>query len=100
MSHDHLRRAVSALTLALVVLVAVLEATTHTSRPSYEGLGVALALAFAAVGYVVARQQPRNPIGWIFLSLGLMTLTDYVVRLSSSSITGSMEVICRSGPRA
>jgi hypothetical protein len=80
-SHDHLRRAVAGLTLALVVLVAVLSAATHASRPTFEGLGVALALAFATVGYVVARQQPRNPIGWIFLSLALMTLTDYVVRL-------------------
>ena len=73
---------------------------TPTSALALAVLAFALALAFAAVGYVVARQQPRNPIGWIFLSLGLMTLTDYVVRLSSSSITGSMEVICRSGPRA
>jgi hypothetical protein len=28
-----------------------------------------LMLPFAAVGFVVARKQPRNPIGWIMLSL-------------------------------
>jgi hypothetical protein len=32
-----------------------------------DATGVALVLAFAGVGVVVARRQPRNPIGWLLL---------------------------------
>jgi hypothetical protein len=33
------------------------------------------------VGYVIARHEPRNPIGWIFLALPLFALVDYLARL-------------------
>ena len=41
------------------------------SRASSSGLPLA---PFGIVGYVVARRQPRNPIGWILLALGLVFL--------------------------
>jgi len=33
---------------------------------------VVVLLAFALVGAVVAQHQPRNPVGWLFLGLGLI----------------------------
>src|SRR5215212_2164779 len=32
----------------------------------------AILLTFAVVGAIVASQRPRNPIGWIFCSMGLI----------------------------
>ena len=36
-----------------------------------DATGVALVLAFAGVGVVVARRQPRNPIGWLLLAAAI-----------------------------
>jgi hypothetical protein len=54
---------------------------TRDPWPTNDGLSLAALAAYAAVGYVIARTQPRNPIGWIFLALGITTLFDYVLRL-------------------
>jgi hypothetical protein len=40
------------------------------SRLLLVGLGSAAALLYAVVGLLVARAEPRNPIGWIFLGAG------------------------------
>jgi hypothetical protein len=42
---------------------------------------MATLLAYAAVGYVIVRTQPRNPIGWIFLALAMSTFFDLALRL-------------------
>lgn len=42
------------------------------SDPLSDATGVALVLSFAAVGVVVARREPRNPIGWLLLSAALL----------------------------
>jgi hypothetical protein len=39
-------------------------------RPIEVAFG-ALAIAFAAVGAVVLRRRPENPVGWLFLGLGM-----------------------------
>ena len=80
-SHRHLRLVLAGLTLALLPLCGVLSVMTHNSRVTYDSLGVVLALAFGAVGYIVARHQPHNPIGWIFLVLAPTTILLYAVRL-------------------
>src|SRR5579862_3241829 len=37
-----------------------------------EGLGAGLfGLSFTAVGFVVARRQPRNPMGWLLLGVAI-----------------------------
>ena len=46
-----------------------------------DGLVLVLLVAYGGVGYVIARTQPRNPIGWIFIALGIAALVDYVARL-------------------
>ena len=76
-----MRLAAVALTLALIAVCGALAAATHDSRATYDGLGIALALSFGVVGYAVARHQPGNPIGWIFLALAASVVFDYAVRL-------------------
>jgi hypothetical protein len=58
----------------LGVLVVVLATATltlagfdHQLTISATGSGVAIVLMYAGVGLVVARRQPRNPIGWLLL---------------------------------
>jgi hypothetical protein len=45
---------------------------SQASGPLGDATGVALVLAFAAVGVIVARRQPRNPIGWLLLAGALL----------------------------
>jgi len=33
------------------------------------GVNVVVAVLFSAVGFIVVRRQPRNPVGWILLTL-------------------------------
>jgi hypothetical protein len=55
--------------------LAILIDRTTSSGPSAVGLFLLFGLAFAAVGVVVARREPRNPIGWLLLGASLaMTL--------------------------
>src|SRR5579872_2932363 len=37
-----------------------------------DAAGVVFVLSFAAVGVVVARRQPQNPMGWLLLIAGLV----------------------------
>jgi hypothetical protein len=56
--------------LVLVAALTVLSLLTHDPQNDVAGeaLGLAIAVPFAAVGFVVARRQPQNPIGWILLA--------------------------------
>jgi hypothetical protein len=58
------------LTVILVAALTVLSQLTHDPQDNLAGevLGLATAVPFAAVGFVVARRQPQNPIGWILLA--------------------------------
>jgi hypothetical protein len=55
--------------LVLVLAVATLTLTgfDHQLAISATGSGVVIVLMYAGVGLVVARRQPRNPIGWLLL---------------------------------
>jgi hypothetical protein len=66
---------ITAVVVAVVtaVLVAAVEALSLLNHDPQANLAsnmplVGIALAFAAVGFVVARQQPHNAIGWILLA--------------------------------
>jgi hypothetical protein len=52
--------------------LALLLAVSHTGEVSqYYYEDAAVALAFALLGAVVAAHRPENPIGWLFLAIGL-----------------------------
>jgi hypothetical protein len=57
---------------ATIPLAILLDRTT-SSGPSASDVGWSLGfgIAFAGVGIVVARRQPRNPIGWLLLGASL-----------------------------
>jgi hypothetical protein len=63
---------------AVVLLVADIPLDALT--PRFEGWAEAVPfLPFAGVGLIVARRQPRNPIGWLLLSLAFAMGVSYAV---------------------
>jgi hypothetical protein len=52
------------LTVATFPLVAI----------SHSDTGAAALIPFGIVGYIVARRQPRNPIGWVLLATGVTVM--------------------------
>jgi hypothetical protein len=67
--------------LVLLAADVALSVLAHDPWPTNDGLVLVLLVAYGGVGYVIARTQPRNPIGWIFLALGVTALMDYVARI-------------------
>jgi hypothetical protein len=65
--------------LALVTGLGLSIASTGIGSPAARGAAIAVAVAFATVGPLIAAREPRNPIGWIFceiaLAAGLMSLS-------------------------
>lgn len=57
--------ALAAATLALVSL-------NRGHQLNHIGSGIAIVLIYAAVGMVIARRQPRNPIGWLLIIFVLL----------------------------
>ena len=80
-SHERVRVAAAVLSLLLLATDVALSIVAHDPWPTDDGIVLVLLVAYASVGYVIARTQPRNPIGWIFLALGVSALIDYVARL-------------------
>jgi hypothetical protein len=66
--------ALAALTLCLVLASVPLTMAAHESIGVSVELGGVLVLPFAAVGAVVARREPRNPVGWVLLLVGLLLI--------------------------
>jgi len=67
--------------LVLLPVDVTLSLVAHDPWPTNDGVVLVTLVAYAAVGYVIARTSPRNPIGWIFLGLAVFALVDYVARL-------------------
>jgi hypothetical protein len=66
------------LTVVLLAGLVALTVLARDPRLSADGVDAVLVLSFAGVGFVVARRQPANPIGWVLLGCALSTalLTD------------------------
>ncbi len=79
---------VSALVLGCLLLLlaaglVVLPIMAHQNPLESIGVGLGIAVPFAAVGTVVARRLPRNPIGWLMLAPSLL----FLVSVNASSYT-------------
>jgi hypothetical protein len=55
---------------------------------------VAIMMSLAAVGIVVARRQPGNPLGWMFLALAALSALGVGAGAYACSATGSV-ITCR-----
>ena len=63
------------LCVAFVAATATLVAFNHASIHSIDGanpIELVMPLTFALVGGVIARRRPENPIGWLFLFMGVV----------------------------
>ena len=58
----------AALVAAVVVLVVILSVLVHDMRAGFDGVLLFVIGVVTGVGYVVARKQSANPIGWILLA--------------------------------
>jgi hypothetical protein len=63
------------LTLVLAIATVPLDVLSRQGSPAEPLIGAA---SFAAVGLVVARRQPRNPMGWLLAVIGLLVLFSIV----------------------
>jgi hypothetical protein len=67
--------ALGVLCMLLLVAVIPLGILSHQSPHVLSGASyLVFVLAFTAVGVVVARREPRNPIGWLMIGLALSVL--------------------------
>ncbi len=55
-----------------LILLAVTRDIPFTERWGFRGFPATLALAFGAVGALIASRHPRNVIGWLFCGSGLL----------------------------
>jgi hypothetical protein len=60
--------------LALIAVWVLLTYLTGDVQASRDGIAVAFAVGCGLLGLLVARRQPRNPEGWLLLSLALCAL--------------------------
>jgi ABC-type multidrug transport system fused ATPase/permease subunit len=66
--------ACGALVLVLLGVTVTLAVLTHQLTVLNVATGLTIPLAYAAVGVVVARHQPRNPVGWILILFVVLLL--------------------------
>jgi hypothetical protein len=59
--------ALGVLALALLGTTAALSVLTHQATFLNVATGIPIPLVYATVGVIVARHQPRNPVGWILI---------------------------------
>jgi hypothetical protein len=95
-----------ALVLGSLVLLLVLSHAAEISRYYYED--AAVAVAFALLGAVVAAHRPANPIGWLFLAIGLSgalgvvsnEYAHYTLIVDPGALPGGAVVAWLTAPRA
>jgi len=78
-----------ALTVAELVVFAVLFAQRWhllTSSRAITVQSALLALAYPVMGALIASKRPRNPIGWIFIAIGLSAATSAIANVLSTDV--------------
>ena len=80
-SHERVRRTAGVVFLGLLAASIALSVVARDPWPTDDGVVLVLIVGFAVVGYVIARTDPRNPIGPIFLALAVTACFDEVARL-------------------
>ncbi len=70
---------VTAAGVVFLVLTRHIGATDTTATVASDALGAATVVAFVVIGTLVAARRSRNPIGWVFLWLGILTAVGLVV---------------------
>ena len=70
--------ALAALMLLLVAACIPLSLAVRQNPLASGAAQVVTAVAFAVVGLVVALHRPRNPIGWLMLCMGAVSIMFYV----------------------
>jgi hypothetical protein len=66
--------ALGVLVLVLLGITATLAALIHQATFLNVATGIPIPLVYAAVGVIVARHQPRNPVGWILIGFVILFL--------------------------
>ena len=80
----------------IIVFIAALVPLAFAAREAESDIaGLIIVLALAAVGFVVARRQPGNPLGWMFLALAALS----AVGAAAGSLRGA-QLPARSSPAA
>lgn len=84
-----------ALATALAIAAVVAETTSdHATGWGVPGTGGLWALGFAGVGALIARQRPRNPIGWLLLVAavfaGLAGFSGFALSRVSSDLASAL----------
>jgi hypothetical protein len=70
--------ALGAVVVVLLAAAVSLAAMAHDLTVSNLVTLISVCLAFTAVGVVVARHQPRNPVAWLLATVGLLTVLNSV----------------------
>ena len=78
--------ALGAVAVSLTALNVVLAGLVHQLTVLGVGPGIPVFLIYAGVGVVIARRQPRNPVGWV--------LTGFVLVAMLSADAGYYAVYC------
>jgi signal transduction histidine kinase len=78
---SHAATTVAAVVIALVVLLSaayvplfLLVANVHPRLFGFPGGACASSLVFAAMGFLIARRYPGNPVGWIMLAVAVLAI--------------------------
>jgi hypothetical protein len=79
--------------VALFLIVVPLAAVTRNLTGSSVGASLPMILPFSAVGLVVARRQPRNPVGWILLGFAVLLAAGDCAGAYAASVTPPMSVV-------
>ena len=66
--------ALAMVVVTVTVMLVVRNADTATTVDDYQPIEISLGITFSLVGVLIARRQPGNRIGWMFLAIGVLAV--------------------------